>query len=113
LADALRWPPDTPGGRFYAEWDSQAPVSREGQLVFFFPFLEAGDRWPEFLRDCPLHFVGNRGSGSDNVVVNIPRNSSTEFAPPSVCVDSPIEPKKATLPPSVASSSSTANNTQP
>ena len=23
------WPLDTPGGRFYAEWDDQAPVTRE------------------------------------------------------------------------------------
>ena len=31
------WPLDTPGGRFYAEcWDDQAPVTREGQLIFFF-----------------------------------------------------------------------------
>jgi hypothetical protein len=36
LADPGRWPIDTPGGRFYAEWDNQAPVSREGQLMFFF-----------------------------------------------------------------------------
>lgn len=65
---APRWPLDTPGGRFYAEWDSQAPVSREGQLMFFFQFLEAGDRWREFLRDCPLHYLGNRGSGKLNVM---------------------------------------------
>ncbi|MDR2673404.1 MAG: hypothetical protein LBC18_00655, partial [Opitutaceae bacterium] len=36
------WPVDTPGGRFYAEWDGQAPVTREGQLMFFFQFLQAG-----------------------------------------------------------------------
>jgi hypothetical protein len=44
------WPIDTPGGRFYAEWDDQAPVTREGQLIFFFQFLQAGGRWEEFLR---------------------------------------------------------------
>ncbi len=32
------WPLDTPGGRFYAEWDDQAPVTREGQLIFFSQF---------------------------------------------------------------------------
>ena len=26
---------DTPGGRYYAEIDDQAPVTREGQLIFF------------------------------------------------------------------------------
>ena len=62
------WPLDTPGGRFYAEWDDQAPVTREGQLIFFFQFLQAGGRWEEFLRECPLHYTGNRGSGATNVM---------------------------------------------
>ncbi len=62
------WPLDTPGGRFYAEWDEESPVTREGQLIFFFQFLHAGGRWKEFLRDCPLHYTGNRGSGADNVL---------------------------------------------
>lgn len=62
------WPLDTPGGRFYAEWDDQAPVTREGQLIFFFQFLQAGGRWEEFLRECPLHYIGNRGSGAKNVM---------------------------------------------
>ena len=30
------WPLDTPGGRFHAELSDQAPVTREGQLIFFF-----------------------------------------------------------------------------
>ena len=63
-----RWPLDTPGGRFYAEWESQTPTTREGQLMFFFQFLDAGDRWKEFLADCPLHYTGNRGSGKLNVM---------------------------------------------
>ena len=62
------WPLDTPGGRYYAEWDGDAPVTREGQLIFFFQFLQAGGRWEEFLRDCPLHYTGNRGSGAPNVM---------------------------------------------
>ncbi len=62
------WPVDTPGGRFHAEWDDQAPVTREGQLIFFFQFLHAGGRWEEFLRGCPLHYTGNRGSGAGNVM---------------------------------------------
>lgn len=65
---SARWPVDTPGGRFYAEWDSQAPVTREGQLMFFFQFLRAGARWESFLADCPLDYVGNRGSGKGNVM---------------------------------------------
>jgi hypothetical protein len=62
------WPLDTPGGRFHAEWDDQAPVTREGQLIFFFQFLQTGGRWEEFLRECPLYYIGNRGSGAHNVM---------------------------------------------
>jgi len=62
------WPLDTPGGRFYAEWDTEAPTSREGQLIFFFQFLKAGGRWAQLLADCPLSYTGNRGSGALNVL---------------------------------------------
>jgi hypothetical protein len=62
------WPLDTPGGRFYAEWDDESPVSREGQLIFFFQFLHAGGRWEHFLENCPLYYTGNRGSGALNVM---------------------------------------------
>ena len=62
------WPLDTPGGRFYAEWDDQAPVTREGSLIFFFQFLEAGGRWEHFFGNCPLTYTGNRGSGAKNVM---------------------------------------------
>ncbi len=62
------WPLDTPGGRFYAEWDDEVPVTREGQLIFFFQFLQAGGRWEDFLQDCPLQYTGNRGSGAVNVM---------------------------------------------
>ncbi len=62
------WPVDTPGGRYYAEWDEETPVTREGQLIFFFQFLEAGGRWEEFLAGCPLSYTGNRGSGAARVM---------------------------------------------
>src|SRR4051812_20101502 len=62
------WPLDTPGGRFHAEWDDQSPVTREGCLIFFFQFLEAGGRWAEFLRGCPVAYSGNRSSGAGNVM---------------------------------------------
>ncbi len=62
------WPVDTPGGRFYAEWDREVPVTREGQLIFFFQFLKTGVRWEEFLRQCPLSYTGNRGSGAARVL---------------------------------------------
>ena len=62
------WPVDTPGGRFHAEWDDQAPVIREGQLIFFFQFLQAGGRWDTFLSKCPLHHTGNHGCGTDHIM---------------------------------------------
>lgn len=62
------WPVDTPGGRFYAEWDSDTPVTRDGQLVFFFQFLHSGGRWRQLMERCPLHYTGNRGSGAHNVM---------------------------------------------
>jgi hypothetical protein len=62
------WPVDTAGGRYFAEWDTGTPVTREGQLIFFAQFLKTGGRWEEFLRGCPLHYTGNRGSGPINVM---------------------------------------------
>ena len=59
---------DTPGGRFYAEFDDDAPVTREGQLVFFAQFLHTGGRWERFLKRCPLKYEGNRGSAVVDVM---------------------------------------------
>ena len=52
---ALPWPVDTPGGRYFAEFDDEAPVTREGQLLFFAQFLHAGGRWESFVSNTPLH----------------------------------------------------------
>jgi hypothetical protein len=62
------WPVDTPGGRYYAEFDCEAPVTREGQLVFFAQFLHVGGRWERMLRNCPLRYEGNRGSQVVDVI---------------------------------------------
>jgi hypothetical protein len=62
------WPLDAPGRRFFAEWEKQALVTRRVQLIFFFQFLKAGGRWEEFLRECPLHYTGNRGSCALNIM---------------------------------------------
>jgi len=62
------WPVDTPGGRYYAELDLDAPVTREGQLIFFAQFLRTGGRWERLLQGCPLHYEGNRGSKIVDVV---------------------------------------------
>jgi hypothetical protein len=59
---ALSWPVDTPGGRYWAEFDDQVPVTREGQLIFFAQFLHTGGRWQQFVERSPLAYTGNRGS---------------------------------------------------
>jgi hypothetical protein len=62
------WPVDTPGGRYFAEFDDQAPVTREGQLIFFAQFLHAGGRWQQFVERSPLRYTGNRGSAVVDVL---------------------------------------------
>ena len=42
------WPVDTPGGRYYAELDVDAPVTREGQLIFFAQFLGTSENLLRF-----------------------------------------------------------------
>jgi hypothetical protein len=42
--------------------NSEAPVTREGQLLFFAQFLHAGGRWERFVSNAPLYYEGNRGS---------------------------------------------------
>jgi hypothetical protein len=59
---------DTPGGRYYAEIDDDAPVTREGQWIFFAQFLHSGGRWERLVRNCPLRYHGTRGSGALNVL---------------------------------------------
>lgn len=68
LSPVGAWPLDTPGGRFYAEWDEATPVTSNAQLIFFFQFLKAGGRWEQFMKKCPLSYTGNRGSGALNVM---------------------------------------------
>ena len=66
--ERLPWPVDTPGGRYYAEFDDQAPVTREGQLIFFAQFLHSSGRWRRFLEASPLSYTGNRGSAVGDVL---------------------------------------------
>src|SRR4051812_12079087 len=60
--EQLGWPVDTPGGRYFAEFDDEAPVTREGQLIFCAQFLHTGGRWERFLKNSPLAYTGKRGS---------------------------------------------------
>ena len=65
------WPVDTPGGRVHAEWCDDAPVTREGTLIFFFQFLEAGGRWDEFIKSIPLTYDSNNASDPKDVIGTI------------------------------------------
>lgn len=67
----LPWPVDTPGGRVYAEWCDDAPVTREGSLIFFFQFLAAGGRWEELIKSIPLHYHSNNASAPKDVIGTI------------------------------------------
>ena len=62
ILERFSWPVDTPGGRYWAEFDDEAPVTREGQLIFFSQFLHTGGRWKQFVGRSPLAYTGNRGS---------------------------------------------------
>src|SRR6201981_4218537 len=62
------WLVDTPGGRYFAEFDDEAPVTREGQLLFFAQFLHAGGRWERFVSNTSLHYEGNRGGAGGGVL---------------------------------------------
>ena len=68
---AASWPVDTPGGRVHAEWCDDAPVTREGSLIFFFQFLEAGGRWEELVKFIPLTYSSNNASEPKDVIGTI------------------------------------------
>ena len=65
------WPVDTPGGRVHAEWCDDAPVTREGSLLFFFQFLAAGGRWDELTKSIPLSYQSNNASDPKDVIGTI------------------------------------------
>jgi len=66
--EPFSWPVDTPGGRYWAEFEDEAPVTREGQLIFFAQFLHTGGRWEQFVEKSPLSYTGNRGSAVVDVL---------------------------------------------
>src|SRR5258707_942098 len=66
--EQLAWPVETPGGRYFAEFDDEAPVTREGQLIFFAQFLRAGGGWAHFGERAPLRYTGNGGRGVVDVL---------------------------------------------
>ena len=67
-APSSSWPVDTPGGRVHAEWCHDAPMTREGSLLFFFQFLAAGGRWAELVKSIPLAYQSNNASNPRDVI---------------------------------------------
>ena len=59
------WPVDTPGGRYYAEFDHSTPTAREGQLIFFAQFLKPKCDWVSRQVDggTPQPVLRRRGQG--------------------------------------------------
>ncbi|MGH7238723.1 MAG: hypothetical protein ACREHG_01525 [Candidatus Saccharimonadales bacterium] len=45
---------DTYGGTVHVEWDTQAPITPIGQLVFFIQFLKACNLFGSWVDSCPL-----------------------------------------------------------
>ena len=62
------WPVDTPGGRVFAQWAEDCPVTREGSLLFFFQFLAASGRWKALTQNIPLHYHSNHASKPVDVI---------------------------------------------
>ncbi len=48
---------DTHGRRFHVEWDTDAPVTPLGQLVFFSQFLATAGLFHDWVKSCPLVFT--------------------------------------------------------
>ena len=67
-SSSASWPVDTPGGRVHAGWCHDAPMTREGSLLFFFQFLAAGGRWAELVKSIPLAYHSNNASHPRDVI---------------------------------------------
>lgn len=48
---------DTFAGKVHVEWDSQAPVTPLGQLVFFIEFLKTSELFDDWVNSCPLNYI--------------------------------------------------------
>lgn len=62
---------DTYAGIVHVEWDTQAPVTPIGQLVFFIQFLKTCDLFGSWTKDCPLTYRGPRGPAIVDVLGTI------------------------------------------
>ena len=58
ITDPVTLSCDTYAGIVHVEWDTQAPVTPIGQLVFFVQFLKSCDLFGSWVKDCPLTYNG-------------------------------------------------------
>lgn len=59
---------DTLGRRLRVEWDSDAPVTPLGQLVFFSQFLATSGLFSEFVQTCPLLYTSPNAPAKQDVL---------------------------------------------
>ncbi len=59
---------DTLGGRVQVEWDTQAPSTPLGQLVFFAQFLKASEIFSRYCEDAPLHYQSNNAPSATDIL---------------------------------------------
>jgi len=50
---------ETCAGKIHVEWDPTAAVTPIGQLAFFIEFLKLGQRFLQWVDDCPLSYASN------------------------------------------------------
>jgi len=50
---------ETYAGKIHVEWDPTAAVTPIGQLAFFIEFLKLGQRFRQWVDDCPLSYASN------------------------------------------------------
>jgi hypothetical protein len=59
---------DTVGQRFHVEWDPLAPVTPQGQLVFFSQFLATSGLYAQWVKACPLRYQSPHAPAVGDVV---------------------------------------------
>src|SRR6201984_3872042 len=59
---------DTFAGRIHIEWDTTAPVTPLGQLLFFIEYLKQGGLFDGWVADCPLSLTSPNAPGKRDLL---------------------------------------------
>lgn len=68
IAEHVKFPLDTYGGRVHVEWDSQAAVTPLGQLAFFIEFLKLGNLFDPWVEECPLQLTSPNAPSNRDIL---------------------------------------------